>query len=229
MAFPENNRPRTVTVANESDRSWPVALALRAVDADRKVWSRDRTLAAGEAFALRLNVPANYELAVAVEGGATERVDVAVGSFDCNHVSTTARIDADGGLDVQTVTTEIACPQASLAGTSISSGEADCGEADSATVAFGQSGVTVEGEIIAPTPCHAARLRDATLSDGVLTVTVGTETTDETCVQCLGAVPYTLECDFDHDLPDAIVVRHQRDGRPRKVVRAARGADAWGE
>lgn len=227
VAFPDNNRPRTLVVANDSEQSWPVRVSLVAVDADRQLWSRERTLAPGDRIGLRLLTPASYDLTVAVDGGATEHVRVPVSVFDCNHATSTARIGSGGGVTTETVATEIACPPATLTGSSVSSSNGSCGGSDEATVEFGTTGITIDGQTVAPTPCHDAKLREATLSEGVLTVTVGTVSTDEACVKCIGTVPYEVHCGFDHDLPAEVVVRHRRRGETVEVARAYRGADAW--
>lgn len=227
VAFPENNRPRGVVVTNDSEQPWDVQLELTAVDAGKVLWSQSQTFGPDERIGLRLLTPASYDLTVAVEVGATKHVEIPVSAFDCNHATTTARIGPTGGVSTRTVSTAVGCPSAALTGTSLSSAEGSCGGSDRAAISFGPDGVRVDGGIVAPTPCHDVRVRDTSFSDGVLTVTLETVSTDGACVQCLATIPYKLDCGFDQDLPAEVVVRHRRQGEAVAVARERRGADVW--
>jgi len=55
-------------------------------------------------------------------------------------------------------------------------------------------GISVDGVLQAPNPCHRAVLNDVSVVDGTLTVDVGAESTlsdNEACAQCVAQVQYT--------------------------------------
>lgn len=87
----------------------------------------------------------------------------------------------------------------------------DCasGDADEAELVSGAA-VTVRGTIRAGNPCHDAVLTDVALESGTLTLTIGVESLDQICMQCVGAIDYeaTVEVDDVDALAD-VVVEHE--------------------
>jgi len=102
-------------------------------------------------------------------------------------------------------------PQA--VGQSIATGDTACGSPDgSATVSFDSDdgSIAIDGAIAASNPCHAATLSAVESDDAsdTLTVSVGVESTAQTCQECLGRVEYRASIGFIGGLPGRVVVEH---------------------
>jgi hypothetical protein len=83
--------------------------------------------------------------------------------------------------------------------------------------------VVVTGVIEAPTPCHAATLREASYdaSEDRLSVNIGTEADgSDSCVDCVGGVAYEATVTFAADVPREASVAH--DGQA--LASAAHGS-----
>lgn len=89
-----------------------------------------------------------------------------------------------------------------------------CGSPDDSSAAISpnaeQSRLTISGTFVAGTPCQTIVLEDLRYDPAAdtLTVAVGAETTDENCVECVGAVDYEARIDFEAALPGTTVVTH---------------------
>ena len=107
-----------------------------------------------------------------------------------------------------------------IVGESFTASDGDCGSGeDTAEVRFDGDAVRVDGSLATPTPCHGAALADARLADDGRRLVVAVRTTDpasESCVQCLGAVPYEATVRFGAGLPEEVRVEH--DGEPVTTV-----------
>jgi hypothetical protein len=95
--------------------------------------------------------------------------------------------------------------------------ERACGEGEnSASVAFEEDGVRVDGTIGGSDTCDTAELDTVDFSDGTLSVAVATvqETVSGTpaCGQCLTDIDYRMTIQNAADV-DTIVVRHDGDER----------------
>lgn len=106
-----------------------------------------------------------------------------------------------GGTHGIAVASEFAeAPELSVGGASIETVDASCstGEERERLVAASRTadGVTVDGVLETPDPCHRAVLAGTSMTDGQLRVDVAPESTlgeDEVCQQCLGEVQYAVE------------------------------------
>jgi len=107
-----------------------------------------------------------------------------------------------------------------IVGESFTAHDGDCGsDEDVAEVAFDGDTVRVDGTLATPTPCHGAALAGTRLADDGSRLVVAVRTTDpasESCVQCLGAVPYEATVRFGAGLPEEVRVEH--DGEPVTTV-----------
>ena len=75
--------------------------------------------------------------------------------------------------------------------------------------------VVVTGVIEAPTPCHAATLREASYdaSEDRLRVDIGTEADgSDNCVECVGGIAYEATVTFATDVPREASVAHDGEG-----------------
>ncbi|NHN57844.1 MULTISPECIES: hypothetical protein [Halorussus] len=252
---PENNRPHLVRVWNDSERARTVGLELRRDGDDSALLDRRVAFPADGYLSLRLLEPANYALTVAGVGGEAttgsggeatvaagtdvtatppdtdgtdapgETVRIPRSLFDCNDSRTDVRVGPDGGVESETVTTEIGCPPAVVDRTFTAFG-GTCGAADEAEVAFGGGAVAVEGSIRAPNPCYGARLAEvAVTGPDALRVTVATtEPESDFCAQCVATVEYRADVAFRDRVPGTVTVIHRDDDATRTVASVSRGA-----
>lgn len=101
--------PHELTVRNDSDRSWTIALRITDVERDETLLDRSRTLGGRESINGVLRGPAEYRVAVTVSDTGTEHVRT-VGYFDtCNEYSTTVLISSGGTVTSESIRTEAAC------------------------------------------------------------------------------------------------------------------------
>jgi hypothetical protein len=113
-------------------------------------------------------------------------------------------------------------PVPSVTDRSITTGQTGCGTTDGeASVSFDADELWVElsGTITASNPCHDATLAGATYDAeaDTLTVTVGTESRDGICTECIGRVEYAGTVTFEGALPGRVVVDHGAE-EPRTVT-----------
>jgi hypothetical protein len=100
-----------------------------------------------------------------------------------------------------------------LVGTTIEAGETSCGEGrDEASVTFESATavVSVDGTIGAPNPCHTPTVDAVSYDDEAdrLSLTVGVESGDAICMECIGDLSYTVTATFEGGLPGRVVVDH---------------------
>ena len=78
-----------------------------------------------------------------------------------------------------------------------------------------ESGISIEGAMQTPNPCHKAVLGGVTVENGQLTVDVSAESTlseDEACTQCVGEVLYTVDVPLSNaDSLSRVTVTHPDD------------------
>lgn len=86
------------------------------------------------------------------------------------------------------------------------------GEVPTANVSIDteSNAVSFSGHVETGTPCHDIAISRATYNhdDGRLTVDLGTERADKTCVDCVGRIDFDGSVDFDGGVPSRIVVSH---------------------
>ena len=125
---------------------------------------------------------------------------------DEDDAGSASRTTAEG-----TPTTTAAPP--TLVETTIEAGETSCGEGrDEASVTFESETTTVavDGTIGAPNPCHTPTVDAVSYDDEAdrLSLTVGVESGDTICTECIGDLPYTVTTTFEGGLPGRVVVDH---------------------
>ncbi|MUV89875.1 hypothetical protein GJ629_08185 [Halapricum sp. CBA1109] len=74
----------------------------------------------------------------------------------------------------------------------------------------GETTVAVDGTIGAPNPCHTPTVDAVSYDDEAdrLSLTVGVESGDTICTECIGDLPYTVTTTFEGGLPGRVVVDH---------------------
>lgn len=230
VAFPDANRPHTVSLLNDADRERPIALAVERDD--ETVLEREVATPGGSALEVVLYEPASYRLGVTVEAAATDGdgpieavATVERRRFDCVASRTVLTI-RDDGVESCTDATVPDCDPPAVAGGSLERGEDECAagvDDGRAAVEFGDGEIAIEGVLVAPTPCHEVALAEATLDEetGSLEVVVAVgEGAEGACIQCLGAIDYRTRIAFDRGLPDRVDVVHETWGE-RSVVASA--------
>ena len=89
------------------------------------------------------------------------------------------------------------------------------GDNDSVTINWTESGISIEGAMQTPNPCHKAVLGGVTVENGQLTVDVSAESTlseDEVCTPCVGEVLYTVDVPLSNsDSLARVTVSHPDD------------------
>ncbi|WP_313696247.1 hypothetical protein [Halorarum halobium] len=97
-----------VVIENPTDDSWTVRLLVD--DPSTTRFDGVYTLEADTRAIVTVTESGDYGVDLrVVESDAVATAALSPGNFDCNDSSTTARLDAEGGLDVTTVSTLMAC------------------------------------------------------------------------------------------------------------------------
>ncbi|MFQ3293832.1 MAG: hypothetical protein ACI8VE_000898 [Natrialbaceae archaeon] len=226
VAFPDNNRPHEVAILNELDRERELRISIEgATDTDPEV-THTCTFPDGGWVLFRLNVPSRYEVTLRASGTTLGSVTVDRPWFDCNGSRSRVGITDDAITDYDERTTMMACPDPEVTGTDLTVTDRRCGSSagQAATVSFDGEQVIVDGTIATATPCRIVEVESADYSEKPDRVTVGIETSpsDEVCQQCLGTVQYAATIDFEHDMPDEVVVEHRSRDRTETVAKATR-------
>lgn len=118
-------------------------------------------------------------------------------------------------------------PTPTVASEAIETEETDCMSEDQqrASVSFESDGITVDGAIQSPDPCHEATLETVAYDPDVdrLAVGVGVEdAADDACQTCLGIVQYEAEIGFESALPGHVTVEHVgSDGKATTITEAS--------
>jgi hypothetical protein len=102
----------------------------------------------------------------------------------------------------------------SVAGATVETDANECGSGEStASIDFDDDDdrVTFAGALTASNPCHEATLEGVAYDDerDALVVILGTESTDETCVDCVGRVEFSGAVDLDGGLPSRVYLEHE--------------------
>lgn len=86
--------------------------------------------------------------------------------------------------------------------TSIDTVGADCGGMDDeSSWSVDDGAVSVEGHLVAPNPCHEARIARTDLDDGTLVVDIDAASTlgpGEACIECVGLIAYEARIEVDN-------------------------------
>ena len=92
-----------------------------------------------------------------------------------------------------------------LVGIELTETSGSCGSGDQVEASAVDGDITLSGKLPASNPCHEAVVRDGTMEDGSLSMTVAVESTsgeNETCASCLGVVDYEATLEFSEELTD---------------------------
>jgi hypothetical protein len=128
---------------------------------------------------------------------------------------------SDGSGDTPTDTEP---PMPEIDSTTIDTTGTDCASGDGGVATLeadaGGHRLTVTGTIEASNPCHVAELVETDLSDGTITVTVGTEPDgSDACMECIGAVDYEATVQLTPGLEADVVVSHETFDGVSEVAR----------
>ncbi|MFW6376439.1 MAG: hypothetical protein ACOC0F_00535 [archaeon] len=220
VVFPDNNRPQDVKVWNAADGSREMTLVV--TRDGETVLDRTVTFPADGFLTLTVRVPDDWQVDLLRDGTTLETIEIPRESFDCNQISHLVGVTADWTVHTEFLATEIACPGAAIDEESFAAEDGRCasGTDSSATVTFEGESVVVDGTFITPTPCYELRLATAAYdaNDDALEVVIAAKSTEETCVQCIGAIDYEASVRFEHELPGQVVVKHRKDGKSTVVA-----------
>lgn len=250
VAFPENDRPRTLRV-------WNAAATTRTIDL-RIAREGDRSFDEAIEFApdayltVTLAEPADYHVSVGVSGDVADGscdsdadADTGTGAgagegssahgtafpvprsaFDCNFATIDVGVMADGRIETLEEATAEGCPGPRVAETTFSTDRGNCGTEDRASVAFDRERVRVEGAVRAPTPQWSLELAaveyDGEADSLAVRVRATESESDDLGVQCVAEVPYEATVGFEFALPSEVVVVHEANGETTEAARAAR-------
>lgn len=118
VADPDANRPHGVSVWNTMPEASTVEVRIVDAAADRAILELTTQLSADAAVEFSLSEPSTYRLDIRVPAtDASETVEVSRTWFDCNGSSTQVGVFEDGRIDSRTVTTLLACADATVSGT----------------------------------------------------------------------------------------------------------------
>ena len=251
VAFPKNNRPRTLRVWNAAAETRTIDLRI-ARGADR-LFDEAVEFAPDAYLTVTLAEPADYSVSVGVSGdsgdsgnescdsgtstsagtsgdaGATAEATafpVPRSAFDCNTATIDVGVMPDGRIETLEAATTMGCPSPSVAETAFSAEQGNCGTEDSASVTFDRERVSVEGAVRTPTPQWTLELAAAEYDADANRLAVRVRATkSETAgpgVQCVAEVPYEATVGFESGLPSEVVVVHEANGEAVEVARASR-------
>lgn len=231
VAFPDNNRPRTVRVWNAADAAREISLEISR-DGE-SVLDETVEFAADAYLKVVLNEPDDYRVAVGLADADPTVVEISRERFDCNTATIDAGVTADGRVETASVSTAAGCPLPEVASTDFSAEQGNCGTEHSATPAFEGESVRVEGTVRAPTPRSNLSLAEATYDreSDALTVRVRASESDGSGddsgmgTQCVGEVPYEATVGFEYALPSDVAVVHETPEETVEVTRASRSGD----
>lgn len=151
-----------------------------------------------------------YEGTISLSNDAVETVTVSHGT---NGPTTT--VDADETPDEISGESEAATPTETRdsdpepAVEQVETLETGCATGENSVRATRDGDIlSVEGVIDAPDPCHTAVVSDTSLDNSELAVTVGVESENTICQQCVGEVSYEATIDLDGADVERLVVDH---------------------
>lgn len=187
---------------------------------------REFDLPAGETLTFVLVEPRSYSVTVTTNGdGGRSTVTDGIDRhpFDCTR-SRTSITFRGSGVQTESTSTSISCPDPEIADSTLEVGEQGCAnrtDGDGATVEFADEAVVVDGDITTPTPCHVPSLVTADYDDrrDVLSLTVADgEQADENCIDCLGTASYEARIDLEGRYPGRVVVSHEHRGEDERIT-----------
>lgn len=218
VAFPDSTTPYVVLAVNR--RSGEQDLTYTVTRDGAAVRDGSTTLDPADATELRLVEPADYTVELGV-GDESTTIEVTDDQFDCNATTTTATIEAGGGIETRTISTTVACAGPDIKSSSIELVDSGCAGKDTgtATVSTDAGTIVVDGSITAPTPCYRVGLHTVELTGEGLRVVVehAPPEGDGACIECVGALEYEATVTVENAYPDRVIVEHA-DGEDTTVV-----------
>lgn len=209
VADPDRNRPHEVLLWNvlEAERQ----IRIRVGEGESARLDETLTFPPLGVMRLRLLEPGAYGLEVFVGDGRAGAFTIPRSLFDCNFSQTYTRITQSGGMQRQSVTTEIGCPP-QVDRSLLIIGDGRCGRGNDATVNVDAEAVKIQGTIEAPVPCYGAEIGSIGFDAATGTLRVNVVTTEPppavSCVQCLAVIDYRAEVVLDQGTPEHVVVTH---------------------
>lgn len=224
VAFPDANRPHSITFWNRVDRDRDVRIAYADGATEEAETLGPVTVPGDHTIKVELQVPTRYALTAFVDGEPFGTVTVGREWFDCNDSGTSYALGKTDIVDYGTTSTLVACADPEVASTNVDVDDRGCagGGEDTATVAYDGERVRVDGTFVASNPCHELSIADARYSAKSGTATVVLDAThpeDQACLDCVGAISYRATVVFERDLPDHVAVHHR--GAAGDTVRVA--------
>jgi hypothetical protein len=230
LSFPDNNRPHSLVLWNAVDREREV----RVEWGDGRTEELERTASvavpADGLLQVDLLLPTSYDVVVRADGDALGEHAVGRDWFDCNESASRLGLTETDLVDYGVISTAAGCPAPSVADTTLSAGEGDCGTEDqeAAVAGYGDEVVTVDATFVTPDPCHELAIADVAYDGETRTARIVVEATPGggACVECVGAIDYEATITYEQDFPDRVVVVHRSGDDERRVATAAWNADA---
>jgi hypothetical protein len=230
VPFPDDNRPHEVAVLNELDRRREIRVSIDDPETTDAEFERAFDFPAGGFVLLRLNVPSRYEVSFQASGTTLGSATIGSQWFDCNASRSRFGVRKDGVKDYEERTTLMGCPEPAVAGSDLSVADRRCASAEhhDASIGFDGEAVTVDGTVLAATPCRKLSIETAAYDAKAdrLTVVIGTAPSEGVCTQCLGSIEYEATIEFENDLPSEVVVEHHSQDRKTTVATAQREKSA---
>ena len=229
LSFPDNNRPHSLVLWNAVDRERDV----RVEWVDGRTEELERldavTVPADGLLQVDLQVPTRYVVTVRADDASLGEIRVGRDLFDCNESAGRYALRESELEDYGALSTAAGCPAPSVAETSLTAGDGDCGSRDdeTAVAGYGDQVIHVEGTVPAPDPCHDLEIASLGYDEKTRTarVVVAATASDDGCMQCVGAIDYEATVAYEHDFPDRVEVYHRSWDEDRLVATAAWNED----
>ncbi len=227
VAFPNANRPHSLTFWNRVDRDREVRFTHVDGATEEAEFVGPVTVPADHTIQIELQVPTRYALTAFVDGDSFGTVAVGREWFDCNHSGTSYALGETDIVDYGTASTLVACTDPKIASTSVDVDDRECANdaGGDATIEYDGERVRVHGTFVASNPCHELSIAEASYVDETNTTHVVLDAThpEEACQDCVGAIYYRATVDFERDLPDHVTIHHRdADGNAEHVASATR-------
>ncbi|WP_435345133.1 hypothetical protein [Haloarchaeobius sp. HRN-SO-5] len=224
VSFPDNNRPVPVNVWNDADEERSIEVSV-SPDGGDAISVGDEVFPPNSYLTVVLNVPMEYTVRLQRQDEVVHELAVDHTDFECNSGFTSLAVHDDWSVDEGGVSTMMACPDPVTSAGSMGVASGGCTDLDEhdATVTYNEGAVEVDGALLTPSPCYAARVAETRYDAETDTFHVAVEASEEsgkTCMSCLGEVSYQASYLFERDLPGHVVVTHLVDDEESVVARA---------
>lgn len=235
VAFANSNNPVPVHVHNDADEEREFALSVTRPTPgptdDLQVRDLGTTTLSADAYVTAMfYVPATYTLVLEGDGETLHEHRLTHDDFTCNSGFQSVQVHQDWSVDTGGISTMMACPSPSPRTIGVGQGEGQCADAQehTASVAYGETDVTVDGSFVTPTPCYSVEQADSSYDDesGVFELVLEATANDvDSCTECVGVVDYEATVGFEADFPAHVSIVHRTDDGDTEVARATWNAD----